>query len=137
MKHETYIYEVTRERNRKVTESGGNINVAKSKQKRSPSGNIRSIQKREYRIRVGSRMVLGSLDPNNGPTLSRLLQNLAPLVKEPSSSFDSKATAICASLGLDPNMSEEIVSLFKKQFVANGCQESRYVGVSPPVPFNR
>lgn len=73
----------------------------------------------------------------DGPTLSRLFQNLAPLFKESSSGSDSKATAICASLGLDPATSEDIVSLFKKQFVTNGHQESRYVGETPSVTFNR
>ncbi|KAF9793088.1 hypothetical protein BJ322DRAFT_1103524 [Thelephora terrestris] len=52
----------------------------------------------------------------DGPTLSRLFQNLAPLVKETSLDFDSKATVICASLGLDPVTSKEIVSSFKMQF---------------------
>lgn len=64
----------------------------------------------------------------DGSTLGRLFQNLAPLVKESSSDFDSKAAAICASLGLDPTTSEEIIGSFKRQFRANGSQESRYVG---------
>ena len=72
----------------------------------------------------------------DGPTLSRLFQNLAPLIKEPSSGFDSKAAAICTSLGLDPATSGEIVSSFKKQFVASGNQESRYVGINLSVMFN-
>jgi hypothetical protein len=67
----------------------------------------------------------------DGPTLSRLFQNLAPLVKETSLDFDSKATVICASLGLDPVTSKEIVSLFKMQFA-----ESRYVGVIPYAAFS-
>lgn len=73
----------------------------------------------------------------DGQTLSRLFQNLAPLIKESSSSFDSKATTICTVLGLDPTTSEEIVGTFKKQFVANGNQESRYVRTTPSVAFNR
>jgi hypothetical protein len=63
----------------------------------------------------------------DGPTLSRLFQNLTPLVKESPLDFNSKATAICASLGIDPVTSEEIVSLFKMQLVANGSQGSRCV----------
>lgn len=73
----------------------------------------------------------------DGPTLSRLFQSLAPLINETSSGFDSKATAICSTLGLDPTISEEIVGSFKKQFVANGSQDSRYVGESLSVAFAR
>ena len=60
-KHETYIYEVTRERNQRITESGGNINVAKSKQKQSPNGNIKNHTETRVsdpgRIRNGVRIV--------------------------------------------------------------------------------
>ena len=50
--------------------------------------------------------------------------------------FDSKATAICASLGLDPITSEEVVSSFKVQFLANGGKESRYVRAIPYAIFS-
>ena len=70
----------------------------------------------------------------DGSTLGQLFQNLAPLIKEPPSGFDSKAAAICASLGLDPVTSEEIIGSFKRQFVASGSsQESRYVRAVPSV----
>ncbi|KAF9781585.1 hypothetical protein BJ322DRAFT_1111510 [Thelephora terrestris] len=68
----------------------------------------------------------------DGPTLGRLFHSLAPLVKESSSDFDSKAAAICTSLGLDSVTSEEIVSSFKTQFLAGGSQESSAPGRLPP-----
>ena len=58
--------------------------------------------------------------------MSRLFQQLAPLTKDPST-FESKASAVCASFDLDPATSMEIVGSFKQQLSANQTQGQRCV----------
>ena len=62
----------------------------------------------------------------DGATLGPLFQQLAPLVKDPSN-FESNAAAVCASFGLDPITSTEIVSTFKQQLPADRTRGFRCV----------
>ena len=59
-------------------------------------------------------------------TLGQLFQQLAPLMKDPSS-FESNAAAICASFNLDHTTSAEIVSSFKQQSPVGRTQGSKCV----------
>lgn len=62
----------------------------------------------------------------DGATLSRLFQQLAPLMKDPSN-FESNAAPICASFDLDPATSMEIVNSFRRQSPADGVEGSKCV----------
>ena len=62
----------------------------------------------------------------DGATLSRLFQQLAPLTKD-LLTFESKASAVCASFELDPATSTEIVGSFKQQLSADQTHEPRCV----------
>ena len=79
------------------------------------------------------------IPPNNAPatgrdaypgkrvdvaTLSKLFQQLAPLMKDPST-FESNASAVCALFDLDPATSTEIINSFKQQLPANQAQGPR------------
>ena len=62
----------------------------------------------------------------NGATLGQLFQKLASLAKDPST-FESKASVVCASFDLDPTTSMEIVASFKQQQSADQTQGPRCV----------
>ncbi|KAF9787395.1 hypothetical protein BJ322DRAFT_1107460 [Thelephora terrestris] len=72
----------------------------------------------------------------DGATLSRLFQQLVPLMVDPPT-FESRAAAICAAFDLDPTTSTEILGSFKQRSQADGAQGSIPPATSGPTIFER
>ncbi|KAF9787391.1 hypothetical protein BJ322DRAFT_1019815 [Thelephora terrestris] len=68
----------------------------------------------------------------DGATLSRLFQQLVPLMVDPPT-FESRAAAICAAFDLDPTTSTEIIGSFKARLQADKAQGSILPVTSGPV----
>ena len=64
------------------------------------------------------------IDPS---TFARLFQQLVPVAVNEPLAFESRATAICASLGLDPATAADIIDSVKQQFPTIRDQEITYV----------
>lgn len=75
----------------------------------------------ERKTTPGNPQTLKQIDPSVFP---QLFTQLIPIVVKDPLGFESRALAICASFGLDPATSTDVVNSIKQQFPATHNQES-------------